>query len=78
MSKDAIYKNYTIRSTPFPLLESRQWTLAITISWKRDGQVTARPFSTENIYQTEEEADLEGIIYGRRIINGQVPGRSVG
>jgi hypothetical protein len=54
-----------------------QWTIAITIDWERDGQVTGRPFSVRNTYQTEEEADLHGITYGVRIIEGKVPGFSV-
>jgi len=54
-----------------------QWTLPIVISWERDEKVTGRTFSAENTYPTEAEADLHGIAYGQRIIDGQVPGFSV-
>lgn len=54
-----------------------QWTLAITIYWERNGLVSMRPFSAEHTYQTEEDADLHGITFGRRIIDGTVPGLSV-
>jgi hypothetical protein len=79
VSRVFIYKTYTIRSTPLQLLDSKQWMLSIVIDWERDGRVTGRPFSaTENTYPTEAEADLHGITYGQRIIDGKVPGFSVG
>ena len=77
MSRHARHKNYTIRSTPLHLFDSMQWTLPIVISWERDEKVTGRTFSAENTYPTEAEADLHGIAYGQRIIDGQVPGFSV-
>jgi hypothetical protein len=54
-----------------------QWTLSIVIDWERGWTVTGRPFSAETTYQTEAEADLHGIAYGQRIIDGKVPGFSV-
>ena len=77
MSKDATYENYSIRSTPIQLLDSMQWALARAIYWERNGLMTLRPFSAENTYQTEAEADLHGITFGQRIIDGKVPGLSV-
>lgn len=77
MSRHARYKDYTIRSTPLQLMDSMQWMLSIVISWEHDGKLTVRPFSAENTYQTEAEADLHGIAYGQRIIDGQVHGLSV-
>ena len=78
MSRTDTYKNYTIRSTPLQLHDSMQWTLSIVIEWERDGQVTGRQFSPPSLYQTEAEADLHGFNYGQRIIEGQIPGLSVG
>ena len=77
MSRNNTYKSYNIRSTPFQLVDSKQWTLSITIDWEHDGQVTARPFSTGNTFRTETEADLHGIVYDQRIIDGKVQGFSV-
>jgi hypothetical protein len=51
--------------------------LSITIEWAHDGQVTARSFSTQSTYQKEAEADLHGITYGVRIIEGKAPGFAV-
>ena len=78
MSKDITYQHYSIHSTPFPVLDSTKWTLVITISWERNGLTTCLPFSAENIYATEAEADLHGITFGQRIIDGKIPGLSVG
>jgi hypothetical protein len=39
--------------------------------------VIERSFSDESTYQMEAEADLQGIVYGQRIIDGKVPGCSV-
>jgi hypothetical protein len=78
MSRHAGYKTYTIRSTPLQLVDSRLWTLSITIEWERAGTVTARPFSAENTFRTETEADIHGIAYAQQIIDGQVPGFVVG
>jgi hypothetical protein len=72
VSRNARYKNYTIRSTPLQHPDSRLWTIGITIDWERNGQVTERPYSTKNTYRTEVEADLHGIAYGQLIIDGQV------
>jgi hypothetical protein len=54
-----------------------QWTLSIAIYWENEGKMTVRSFSAENPYQTEVEADLHGIAYGQRIIDGKVPGCSL-
>ena len=77
MSRHARYKHYTIRSAPLQHPDSRLWTIGITIDWERDGQVSERPFSADNTYRTEVEADLHGLAYGQLIIDGQVPGFSV-
>ena len=81
MSKIVKYKTdtktYTITSCPLLLTDTGRWTLNISISWTHDGSVTTRPFSAENTYQTEEEADIHSINYGQRIIDGKVPGLSV-
>ena len=77
MSKETTYKIYTIRSTPLQLLDSMQWTPSIAIEWERGGLTTVRPFSAQTFYPTEAEADIHGITYGVRIIEGKVPGFSV-
>jgi hypothetical protein len=44
------------------------------IYWERDGKMIVRPFSAENTFRTETEADLHGIAYGQLIIDGRVQG----
>jgi len=77
VSKETTYKIFTIRSAPLQLRDSSLWTPSIAIEWERDGQTTVRPFSAQSHYATESEADIHGLIYGMRIIDGQVPGASV-
>ena len=77
VGKRAIYKHYSIRSTPLQRRSAMQWTFSIAIYWERDGKMTVRSFSAENTYSTEAEADLHGIAYGQQIMDGKVPGCSV-
>jgi len=37
-----------------------------------------QPFSGPTVYETEQEADIHGIAYGRRIIDEKVPGVKTG
>jgi hypothetical protein len=76
VSSHARYKGYTIQSTPLQH-PAWQWTIEITIEWENEGTVTARPFSDENKFRTEAEADLHGIAFGQLIIDGQIPWFSV-
>lgn len=50
----------------------------ITIFWEANGVATMRTFDTTGFYDTEVEADVHGIAYGQRIIDGKVPGETVG
>ena len=77
MCKTITYKTYIIRSTPLQMRATGQWKIEASIVWERAGVVTERPYSFETTYQTEQEADIHGITFGQRIIDGQVPGLSV-
>jgi hypothetical protein len=77
VSRVFIYKTFIIQSTPLQL-DAMQWRPSIAIDWERDGEMMVRTFSADRTSQTEAEADLYGIAYGQRIIDGQVPGCSVG
>jgi hypothetical protein len=39
--------------------------------------VFTRQFAVESSYVTEQEADIHGIAYGQRLIDGKVEGQSV-
>jgi hypothetical protein len=71
------YQGFQIRPTPHELRDSNAWTLDIQI-WKDQGsEVDAHLFSARNTFATREEAVLQGVQFGRRIIDGNVPGCSV-
>lgn len=78
MSKTITYKAYTIDSFPVQELDTEQWRVDLTISWGSESDRTTRPFSMEQTYPTQEEAEIHGVTYGQRIIDGQVPGVSLG
>ena len=73
MSKKINYQEYTISSTPVPLLGRGEWTPEIVISSEREGIVTWQPYADETTYPTEEAADNHGITLGQDILDGKVP-----
>jgi hypothetical protein len=68
------YKGFDIQAQPYQLHDSKRWTVDLEI-W-RGGQ--KQRFSLKEYYRTEEEADARCSGVGRRIIDGTVPGYSVG
>jgi hypothetical protein len=77
MSQTGQYQQYTIKSSPEQSLNGGQWRLKISIFWEENGATTFKPFSAETTYRTESEADIHGVTYGQRIIDGKIPGVSV-
>ena len=77
MAKIVEYQGYTIQSTPYHLADDEKWGLHIFISVDDHRDVRTREFSADGVYATEPEADLHGITYGQRLIDGKVDGRSV-
>ncbi|HMU55010.1 MAG TPA: hypothetical protein PKA61_08385 [Nitrospira sp.] len=75
--KTVEYQGYTIKSFPQQQLRSGQWTIHLKIFWKDHDATTMKVFTDDTPYATEEEADLHGITYGQRIIDGKVPGLAV-
>lgn len=73
MSKKINYREYTISSTPVPLLERGEWKPEIVISSEREGIVAWQPYADETTYTTEEAADSHGVTLGQDIIDGKVP-----
>lgn len=55
------------------------WGLSLRISWttKHNEQIVC-PFFTADVYATEDEAATLSIAYGKLIIDGKIPGSSVG
>ena|SRR6185295_84348 len=76
MGKSVEYDGYTIESAPY-LGDDQTWRLGIFISVEDDRGLRTRTFSPEGVYASEHEADIHGITFGQRLIDGKVDGRSV-
>jgi PilZ domain-containing protein len=76
MGKSVEYQGYTIESVP-QLGEDQMWRPGIFISVEDDRGVRTRTFSAGGLYASEQEADIHGITFGQRLIDGKVEGRSV-
>lgn len=77
MEKTVEYQGYTIQSTPHHLADGKKWQLRIFISVDDHRGVKTREFLADVLYATEQEADIHGIAFGQRLIDGKVEGRSV-
>ena len=77
MEKTVQYQGYTIQSTPQYEARWEKWQLRIFISVEDHQGIRSREFSSEVLYRTEQEADIHGITFGQRLIDGKVEGRSV-
>ncbi len=79
MTQSVTYKGYTIQPALRQLVDTGQWELNVFISWLVDGdEEDSRHFVKTGRYATEEDATAQCITYGRQIVDGQVPGSSVG
>ena len=77
MGKAVEYQGYTIQSAPQFQAVWEKWQLHIVISLDDHRGVRTREFSADVLYPTEQEADVHGIAFGQRLIDGKVDGRSV-
>jgi len=77
MGKTDEYQGYTIQSAPHHLAGGEKWQLRIFISVDDHRGVRTREFLADVVYATEQEADIHGIAFGQRLIDGKVEGRSV-
>jgi hypothetical protein len=77
MGKTVLYEGFAILSSPKYVTESGKWQFCIVISVRSHEGVKPRKFLSQVLYATEEEADVQGIDFGQRIIDGKVEGLSV-
>ncbi len=77
MEKTVKYRGYTIQSSPKYEANWQKWRLRIFISVEDHQMIQSREFSSEVLYKTEQEADINGITFGQHLIDGKVGGRSV-
>ena len=78
MSKAVTYKGYTIQPALRQLPDTGQWELNVFISWQADEEEESRHFYSIGRYATEDEAMTQCIAYGQQIVDGRIPGSSVG
>lgn len=74
-----IYKNYLLRSKSAQLPESDRWNVEVTIVRNKDsdGEAKERTFSCDNTFAGKELADMESVIFARKIIDGEIKGLSI-
>ena len=77
MGKTVPYEQYTIQSSPRCVADPEKWQLCIVISFEQPSGAKSREFSADVMYATQQEADIHGIAFGQRLIDGKVEGRSV-
>ena len=77
MGKTVPYEGYTIQSSPKCISDRKEWQLCIVISFEQPSGVKSREFSADAMYATQQEADIHGIAFGQRLIDGKVEGQSV-
>jgi hypothetical protein len=66
-----------MRATPSNRFHSKhrdEWTINLEIFWEHHGTTMTQSVTADTVYVSEEEADLHGIAYAQRIIDGKVPG----
>lgn len=73
-----VYKNYIIQPAPHELIDTGRWGLNLFILWSTEARDESRHFYTSDQYATKEEATAHCINYGKQIIDGKIPGSSVG
>lgn len=71
------YKKYEVRAASQQLAESGEWTLRAVISFHKENETAEKIVSTANTFKTEEEANHHSLEFGRRVIDGLVPGCGV-
>ena len=77
MDKTVEYQGYTIHSAPQHIPELELWQLHIFISVDDHLCIRSWEFYPVVLYKTEQEADIHGIAFGQRLIDGSMEGRSV-
>ena len=77
MDKTVEYQGYTIQSAPQHIPELELWQLHIFISVDDHLHIRSREFYSAVLYKTEQEADIYGITFGQRLIDGKVEGQSI-
>ncbi len=76
MARTITHQGYTIKSIPHET-DGKKWRLHIRISRNDHRGVRTSEFPQHVLCASEQEADIHGIAFGQRIIDGKVKGLSV-
>ena len=76
MARTITHEGYTIESTPHET-DGGKWRLHIRISGNDHQGLRTSEFPAQVLCASEQEADIHGIAFGQRIIDGKVKGMSV-
>jgi hypothetical protein len=74
-----VYKGYLLRSKSIQLVDTNLWTLQVTVSIHKGtgGEQKEQTLSSESTFSSKEMAEMEGIIFARKIIDGEIPGVAI-
>ena len=64
------YKGFVIEASPDPLIGGR-WSTKVIIRKYRGDSITQRPFSTDNIWDSEIDAVNHSFNFGKQIVDGK-------
>ena len=76
MARTITHEGYTIQSASHET-DGDKWRLHIRISQQDHQGVRTSEFPAQVLCASEQEADIHGIAFGQRIIDGKVKGMSV-
>ena len=74
-----VYRGYLLRSKSAQLTESDRWSLEVTVAGSKNSETEMgeKTFSSEHTFSSKEVADMESIIFARKIIDGEITGLSI-
>lgn len=74
-----IYNGYLLRSKSAHIAESDRWTMEVSVVQNKDSknEMREQTFSSDTTFSTKEMADMEGILFARKIIDGEITGISI-
>ena len=71
------YKGFDITPSSQQRAVSGEWTVRVLIENHTGGGVNKRFFDAPNTFPGKDEAENQSVIFGKKIIDGEVPGYSV-
>ena len=70
------YREFELLPRPL-LLRTGEWTTEVHISRFSRGGIHVAPFSVRNTWETEEQAIAACLDFGRKLVEGEIPGIGV-